>query len=70
MLVESRFVLTRLLWAFDFIEEPTERVDFDDFPVIKLIEKEALKMRVKISNAIMYKTAVNYVSYGGQGQYS
>lgn len=35
--VELRLVLTRLLWAFDFIEEPTERVDLDDFPVIMFI---------------------------------
>ena len=55
--VELRLVLTRLLWAFDFIEDPAERVDFDNFPVIMLIQKEPMKMRVKIRPGIQYKAA-------------
>lgn len=54
--VELRLVLTRLLWAFDFAEETTERVDFDAFPVIILIQKEPMKMRVKIRADVEHKT--------------
>lgn len=46
--VELRLVLVRLLWAFDFAEETTERVDFDKFPVMLLIQKQPMKMRVKV----------------------
>lgn len=53
--VELRLVVTRLLWAFDFVEEPTERVDFDDFPVIMLIQKKPMKMRVKVRAGAHYK---------------
>ena len=48
-LVELRLVLTGLLWAFDLVAEPAERVDFDDFPVII--------MRVKIRMGVEYKDA-------------
>jgi len=41
-------VVTRLLWAFDFAEEPTRRVSFDDFPTIMLIQKEPMMLRVKL----------------------
>ena len=53
--VELRLVLTRLLWAFDFIEDPVEHVNFDDFPVIMLIQKEPMKMRVRIRPGVRYK---------------
>ncbi len=53
--VELRLVLTRLLWAFDLVEEKAARVDFDDFPVIMLIQKEAVKMRVKVRAGVEYK---------------
>lgn len=55
-LVELRLVVTRLLWAFDFAEEPAARVNFDDFPVIMLIQKEPMKMRLKIRRGVEYKT--------------
>jgi cytochrome P450 len=55
--VELRLVITRLLWAFDFAEEPTERVNFDDFPVIMLIQKEAMRLRVKTRIRVAYKEA-------------
>lgn len=45
---ELRLVVTRLLWAFDFAEEPTRRVSFDDFPTIMLIQKEPMMLRVKL----------------------
>lgn len=56
--VELRLVLSRLLWAFDFIDEPMERVDFDKFPVIMLIQKLPMKMRVKVRTDIKYKTSL------------
>ena len=56
--VELRLVLTRLLWAFDFSEEPAERVDFDAFPVIMLIQKQPMKLRVKVAENSMYKAAL------------
>jgi cytochrome P450 len=46
--VELRLVVTRVLWAFDFAEEPAERVDFDDFPMIMLIQKQPMRMRAKV----------------------
>ena len=49
--------MTGLLWAFDLVEEPAERVDFDDFPFILLIPKEAVRMRVKIRMGVEYKDA-------------
>ena len=55
--VELRLVVTRLLWAFDFIEEPKERVDFDDFPVIMLTQKGPMRIRVKIRDGVKYKNA-------------
>ena len=67
--VELRLVLTRLLWAFEFIEEPAEPVDFDKFPVIMLIQKEAVKTRVKVRRGIKCETADNYVSLRRQCQY-
>ncbi|KAL8756901.1 MAG: hypothetical protein Q9184_004351 [Pyrenodesmia sp. 2 TL-2023] len=45
--VELRLVVTRMLWAFDFADEASERVEFDDFPVIMLIQKLPMKVRVK-----------------------
>ena len=68
--VELRLVLTRLLWAFDFVEEAAEPVDIDNFSVMMLIQKEAVKMRVKARNSIKDKTAVNDVFHGVQDQYS
>lgn len=65
-LVELRLVLTRLLWAFEFWEEPTERVDFDQFPVIMLIQKEPMKLRVKVRNDVVLKPAPNRASLEAQ----
>ena len=56
--VELRLVLARLLWAFDFSEEPTERVDFDAFPVMMLIQKQPMKLRVRVREQAKYKTVV------------
>ena len=51
-----RLLVTRLLWAFDIFEEPTERVDFDQFPVMSLIQKGPMKIRVKVREGASYKS--------------
>ena len=56
-LAEMRLVVTRLLWAFDFAEEPAERVNFDDFPVIIIIQKEPVKLRIKVRPGVEYKAS-------------
>ena len=66
--VELRLVLCRLLWAFDFVEEPSERVDFDKFPVIMLIQKEAMRMRVKVRAGVEYKESRKDESLGDKWQ--
>lgn len=53
--VELRLVVTRMLWAFDFSEETSERVEFDDFPVIMLIQKLAMKVRVRGRQGVQYQ---------------
>lgn len=53
--VELRLVVTRLLWAFNFAEKPTERVEFDDFPVIMLIQKLDMKLRTKVKEGVVFK---------------
>ena len=52
--VELRLVVTRLLWAFDISDEEGERVEFDEFPVIMLIQKLPSKMRVKVRQGVEY----------------
>ncbi len=53
--VELRLVVTRMLWAFDFADEAGERVEFDDFPVIMLIQKMPMKVRVKGRSGMQYQ---------------
>ncbi|KAI4156798.1 MAG: hypothetical protein L6R39_001020 [Caloplaca ligustica] len=53
--VELRLVVTRLIWAFDFSDEESERVEFDSFPVIMLIQKLPMKMRVKHRKGTQYR---------------
>ncbi|KAL8953132.1 MAG: hypothetical protein Q9222_001015 [Ikaeria aurantiellina] len=53
--VELRLVVTRLLWKFDFYEEDADRVEFDSFPVIMLIQKLPMKLRVKLREGIKYQ---------------
>jgi hypothetical protein len=63
--VELRLVATRLLWAFDFAEEPTERIDFDEFPVIMLVQKEPMRMRAKVRAGVDYKAPPQEASLKG-----
>lgn len=53
--VELRLVVTRLLWAFDFIEEPAERVDFDALAVIVLIQEQPMEIGVQVRTGAKYK---------------
>ncbi|KAL8704956.1 MAG: hypothetical protein Q9201_001902 [Fulgogasparrea decipioides] len=53
--VELRLVVTRLLWAFDIEEDPTNVVSFDKFPVIMLIQKEPMMMWLKARRGAEYK---------------
>ena len=41
-------MLCRLLWVFDFAEVPDEKVDFDDFPIIMMVQKGLVKLRLKV----------------------
>lgn len=45
--LEMRLILTRALWAFDLAEEPSMHVEFDNFPMMMMVEKQALMLRVR-----------------------
>lgn len=51
--VELRLVLVRLLWAFDISEEVKDAVDFDAFPVIMLIQKLPMFLRVRAREGVV-----------------
>jgi cytochrome P450 len=53
--VELRLIVTRLVWAFDFSVDDADRVYFDDFPVIMLIQKQPMHLRVKVREGVQYK---------------
>lgn len=55
--VELPLVMTRLLLALDLIEEPAERVDFDAFAEIMLIQKQPMEIRVKVRAGAKYKAS-------------
>ncbi|ORY03149.1 isotrichodermin C-15 hydroxylase [Clohesyomyces aquaticus] len=46
--VELRLVLCRLLWAFDLDNEGLEKVKFDNFPVLMLVQKSKLDLNIKL----------------------
>lgn len=33
---------------FDFAEDPDEKVNFDDFPIIMMVQKGPVKLRMKV----------------------
>lgn len=43
--VELRLAMTRLLWAFDFWVDEADEVNYDDFPVIMLVQKLPMFVR-------------------------
>jgi cytochrome P450 len=45
--LEMRLVIVKLLLAFDFSVDEEDEVNFDDFPVIMLIQKLPMRLRVK-----------------------
>jgi cytochrome P450 len=55
--VEMRLVLTRVLWAFDIAEEEGMRVHFDDFPMMMMVEKQPLMLRLSARKGVNYKAA-------------
>ena len=48
-------MLCRLLWMFDFTEEPTEKVDFDEFPIVMMVQKGPVKLRIKVREGAVAK---------------
>lgn len=47
-----RLAVTRILWAFDLEVEEVDEVDFDEFPVIMIIQKAPMNVRVKVRPGI------------------
>jgi cytochrome P450 len=46
--IELRLVMCRLLWAFDFEDEVVPSVKFDDFPVLMMVQKGAVNLKIKV----------------------
>ena len=44
--VELRLVLCRVLWAFDFDTDPNNCASFDDFPIIMMVQKGPVNLRI------------------------
>jgi hypothetical protein len=42
-----RLIIIKLLLAFDFLVDDEDRVNFDEFPVIMLIQKLPMMLRVR-----------------------
>lgn len=55
--VEMRLVLTRMLWAFDIAEEEGMHVHFDNFPMMMMVEKQPLMLRLSARKGVNYKAA-------------
>lgn len=51
-LVEMRLVLTRIFWAFDIAEEEGMRVHFDDFPMMMMVEKQPVMLRLRARKGV------------------
>lgn len=54
-LAELRLIVTRVLWAFDLAEEDGKHVDFDNFPTMMMVEKQALMLRLRARDGVIYK---------------
>jgi cytochrome P450 len=46
--VELHLIVARLVWAFEIGVDDADIVHFDEFPVIMLIQKEPMNLRVKV----------------------
>ncbi|KAL9074132.1 MAG: hypothetical protein Q9161_002542 [Pseudevernia consocians] len=53
--VELRLVLRRLLRTFDLSEELTEKVDFDEFPIVLMMQKGPVKLRINVREGAVAK---------------
>ena len=53
--VELRLVLRRLLRTFDLSEELTEKVDFDEFPIVLMVQKGPVKLRINVREGAVAK---------------
>ncbi|KAF7877056.1 uncharacterized protein EAF02_008276 [Botrytis sinoallii] len=49
---EIRLAVTRLLWTFNFSVDAEDEVDFDEFPVIMIIQRAPMNLRAKIRPGI------------------
>jgi cytochrome P450 len=49
---EMRLAVCRLLWTFDLSVDEKDEVDFDEFPVIMIIQKAPMNLRVKVRPGI------------------
>jgi cytochrome P450 len=55
--LEMRLALTRILWAFDITEEDGMQVHFDNFPMMMMVEKQPLWLRVRVRPGVSYKSS-------------
>lgn len=46
-MLEMRLIIIKVLLAFDLSVDDKDSVDFDDFPVIMLIQKQPMVLRLK-----------------------
>lgn len=53
--LEMRLIVTRLLWAFDIAEEDGMVVNFDDFPMMMMVEKQPFMVRLRARQGVHYK---------------
>ena len=51
-MVEMRLVLTRILWAFVIAEEEGMHVHFDDFPMMMMVEKQPVMLRLRARKGV------------------
>lgn len=57
--LEMRLIITRLLWAFDLAEEDGMHVEFDDFPMMMMVQKQSMMVRVRAREGVEYKALHN-----------
>lgn len=53
--LEMRLILTRTLWAFDVSEDKDKAVFFDDFPMMMMVEKLDMYLRLRTRTDAEYK---------------
>lgn len=48
--------MCRTLWMFDFERDPDNQVHFDDFPIVMMVQKGPVKLRIKVRDGVQGKT--------------